>query len=163
MLFPPSEGIQTFFMKKELVLGHQSNPIDRSYPLSNTTPFFPKAVQIPSRGGLKLWRGSSSENHPIVMSIWTQCGHYNSMIFTGRSPPQFEPPTQRNPNNLGERSLEGKDIILMMSYLSNALPLRLGLCAPSFIFLFPCFWFCSIVMYVELRYLLCLPLGCQKN
>src|SRR5882724_7602942 len=151
-------------MKKELVLGPQTNPIDWSYPLSNTSPFFPKAVQIPSRGGLKLWSSSSSETQPVVMSlltqcshynsmsftqavvmsIFTQCGHYNSIIFTGRAPPEFEATPQRNPNNLGERSYEGKVIILMMSYLSNALLLRVGLCALSFICYFLAF--CSVLL-----------------
>jgi len=58
----------------------------------------------------------------------------------------------------------GMSSYYVMSYLSNALPLRVGLFAPSFIFNFLAFGSVSIVMYVELRYVLFSPLGwSQKN
>src|SRR5882724_4221008 len=97
---------ESIFMKNELVLGHQTNQLVLT-PVKNQS-LFPQGCLDTFRGGLKLWSGSSSETQPVVMSILTQCGLYNSMIFTGRSPPQFEPPTQRNPNTLKENHSRDK-------------------------------------------------------
>jgi len=58
-----------------------------------------------------------------------------------------------NPNNLGERSFEESHDSYDV-YLSNALLLEWAVC--SLFICYSCFLFCSIVMYVELRYLLCL-------
>jgi len=73
-----------------------------SFPSSDLSPRF---VWIPLGGGLKLWRGSSSENLAVVMATLCQYRHHNVMVSLEELLQSLRPPLEGILTALGKRGL----------------------------------------------------------